>query len=557
MAKPHLSKTDSPADYLTVLAGLNRMPDKAAKHLKSAFAALTERAAHTLQVSRANIWLFTDSNRTTLRCIDSFDLHSGSHDAEGELAIDKFPNYIAALKQERVIQADDATTDPRTVEFLESYLPTHNIKSMLDAPIRQDGEVVGVICLEQKGSSRAWTEAEASFVATMSDFATMALLSHEKDLAETALIHAQKMESLGRLAGGIAHDFNNILMVITGAVDTLKVSADDEELRDRMLTLMTDACDRAQKLTRNLLAFGGHQKLEFKQINSNDLIEALKELTGGIIREDIHVQFDLTKTPGWFQGDQAQLAQVVLNLMINAMDAMPEGGTLKVEALSCEHNGYVGLAVSDTGCGIAEDIRDRIFEPFFTTKGKFGTGLGLSISAGIIKQHNGSLRCAHTSAQGSRFEMRLPGVKQEQLPEPGTETETPLPANGPPARILLVEDEISVRDIVSQMLMVLGFEVFAAENAIHALALLDQQHSVDLLVSDVVMPDMRGPDLYQAALLKQPTLQALFVSGYSEDLINELPTRDQQIGYLSKPFTLAQLRSAVDKIMQSQDAGQA
>ncbi len=309
------------------------MPDKAAKHLKSAFASLTERAAHTLQVSRANIWLFTDNNRTTLRCIDSFDLHSGLHDAEGELAIDKFPNYITALKQERVIQADDATTDPRTVEFLESYLPTHNIKSMLDAPIRQDGEVVGVICLEQKGSSRAWTEAEANFVATMSDFATMALLSHEKDLAETALIHAQKMESLGRLAGGIAHDFNNILMVMTGAVDTLKVSADDEELRDRMLTLMTDACDRAQKLTRNLLAFGGHQKLEFKQINSNDLIEALKELTRGIIREDIHVQFDLTTTPGWFQGDQAQLAQVVLNLMINAMDAMPEGGTLKVEAL--------------------------------------------------------------------------------------------------------------------------------------------------------------------------------------------------------------------------------
>ncbi len=181
----------------------------------------------------------------------------------------------------------------------------------------------------------------------------------------------------------------------------------------------------------------------------------------------------------------------------------------------------------------------------------------MSISAGIIKQHNGSLRCVHTSAQGSRFEMRLPGVKQEQLPEPGTETETPLPANGPPARILLVEDEISVRDIVRQMLTVLGFEVFAAENAIHALALLDQQRGVDLLVSDVVMPDMRGPDLYQAALLKQPTLRALFVSGYSEDLINELPTRDQQIGYLSKPFTLAQLRSAVDKIMQSQDAGQA
>ena len=182
-----LPETNSNPDYLSVLAALNKMPDKAAKHLKSAFALLTERTATTLEASRANVWLFTDSSRTTLRCIDTYSFVTHLHSSEDDLHVDQVPNYINALQQERVIRADDAATDPRTAEFSDKYLPANNIKSMLDAPIRQDGEVVGVICVEQVGNHRQWDDAEANFVATMSDFATMALLSHAKDLAETAL----------------------------------------------------------------------------------------------------------------------------------------------------------------------------------------------------------------------------------------------------------------------------------------------------------------------------------------------------------------------------------
>lgn len=546
-----LPEHTSNPDYLAVLAALNKMPDKAAKHLKSAFALLTERTATTLEVSRANIWLFTDSSRTTLRCIDSYSFLTKLHSADGELNIEQAPNYINALKQERVIRADDAATDVRTAEFREAYLPKHNIKSMLDAPIRQDGEVVGVICVEQVGSKRQWDDAEANFVATMSDFATMALLSHEKDLAENALIQAQKMESLGRLAGGIAHDFNNILMVLSGAVDTLQINGGDPELRQRMLALMSDACERAQKLTRNLLAFGGKQNLDFQQISTHKLLSAIEGLTKGIIREDIQVHFIVGHTPYWFEGDQTQLEQVVLNLMINAMDAMPDGGKLTIEALAPDHNNLVGLAVIDTGTGISEDCIDRIFEPFFSTKGKLGTGLGLSISSGIVQQHNGTLECTSSSDKGTRFEMRVPRVSQTQAIGEKIEPDGASQNSRERMRILLVEDEESVRDIVSQMLTAIGYDVQVAQSAGHGLAILGQG-CIDLVVSDVIMPDMRGPDLYQSALKKQPDLKALFVSGYSEELTTELTANSAKVGYLSKPFTLAQLRSALGNLLESE-----
>jgi|GEM_PF-3100966 len=539
-------------DYLSVLAALNRMPDKAAKHLKSAFALLTERTATTLQASRANVWLFTDSSRTTLRCIDTYSTATHLHSSEGELHIEQVPDYINALKQERAIRADDAATDPRTAEFHDKYLSMHNIKSMLDAPIRQDGEVVGVICVEQVGTNRQWDDAEASFVATMSDFATMALLSHAKDLAETALIQAQKMESLGRLAGGIAHDFNNILMVLSGAVDTLQISGGEPELRQRMLALMTDACDRAQKITRNLLAFGGKQNLDFEQISTHKLLHAIEGLTKGIIREDIQVHFIVGHTPFWFEGDQTKLEQVVLNLMINAMDAMPDGGKLTIEALPPDHKGFVGLAVIDTGSGIAEDCVDRVFEPFFSTKGASGTGLGLSISSGIVQQHNGTLECVSTSPQGTRFEIKVPRISRNQVADKKVRTDSANQKTCEHMRILLVEDEASVRDIVGQMLSAIGYDVQVAESAGHGLSLLGQG-SIDLLVSDVIMPDMRGPDLYQSALIKQPDLKALFVSGYSEDLTSELTANSENVGYLSKPFTLAQLRSALGKLAENQN----
>jgi len=536
-------------DYAAVLAELNRNHEKTSSSLDHVFALLTERGATTLGVSRATIWLFTSAERVALRCIDCMDTNLNEHTSTNELLeIEVFPEYIAALKHERVIRADRAESDPRTAEFSTQYLAKNDIKSTLDAPIRQDGGVVGVICIEQTETYRTWTDAEADFVATLSDFATIALLDHHKHLADAALIHAQKMESLGRLAGGIAHDFNNLLTVITGAIDMLKLKLDGPQQFEHMLDLIAEASQRGKKITRNLLAFGGRQDLDLSNINIADLLEQVSTLTGSIIREDIEVFFDPGDAKQWIKVDQTQLEQVILNLMLNAMDAMPSGGTLEVSALPPNDAGFVGIAVTDTGSGIADQIIDSVFDPFFSTKGDFGSGLGLSISLGIVQQHDGDLTCTYSSKQGTRFEVRLPRATALQATPTSPSTVAATDDDPAPLTILLVEDDSSVRDIVAQMLQVSGYIPLVADNAAHALALVTDNH-IDLLVSDVVMPDRRGPDLYQDALKIKPDLNALFVSGYSEEFISETSIGKNVVGYLSKPFTLNQFRGAILQVL--------
>ncbi len=538
-------------DFTSVLADLNRLTDLRAGDLHATYSLIAERAARTLNASRANVWLFTDSSRTTLRCIDHYDLASDSHSVAGNLEAVSFPTYVEALNMERVIRANDAATDPRTAEFGAEYLPAHDIKSMLDAPIRQDGEAVGVICVEQVGAHRVWTDEEANFVGTLSDFATLALTTHHKSLAETALVQAQKMESLGRLAGGIAHDFNNLLTVISGAVETMQLKAKQAGVEeDRLLTLISEAGERARKLTRNLLAFGGQQHLILDHISTRELVEAVRELTEGIIREDIKVRFIDADEEFWTVGDQTQLEQVLLNLMINGMDAIDDAGELSLEVLPPNDEGFVGFAITDSGGGMSQEVQQRIFEPFFTTKGDLGTGLGLSISMGIAQQHRGQLLCTSSDAQGTRFELWLPQSHDHGKTEPSLDLAVTDSERLGQYQLLLVEDEPGVRAVVTQMLSALGYQLLVAESAQHALELIAQEQ-VDLLISDVIMPDMRGPELYRQALARKPELSALFISGYSEEVFSSLPSEENRIGYLGKPFTVRQLQDAVSDLIEA------
>lgn len=537
-------------DFTSVLADLNRLTDLRAGNLHATYSLIAERAARTLNASRANVWLFTDSNRSTLHCVDHYDLESDTHSVAADLEAASFPIYIEALNMERVIRANDAATDPRTAEFGAEYLPAHEIKSMLDAPIRQDGEAVGVICVEQVGAHRVWTDEEANFVGTLSDFATLALTTHHKSLAETALVQAQKMESLGRLAGGIAHDFNNLLTVISGAVETMQLKAKQAGVEeDRLLTLIAEAGERARKLTRNLLAFGGQQHLILDHISTRKLVDAVRELTEGIIREDIHVQFKDADQEFWTVGDQTQLEQVLLNLMINGMDAIDGAGSLVLEVLPPNDADFIGFAVTDSGCGMSQDVQQRIFEPFFTTKGDMGTGLGLSISMGIVQQHRGQLICASSDAGGTRFEIRLPQSFDHGSSKPSLDLAVTDSERLNRHQLLLVEDEPGVRAVVTQMLNALGYRLLVADNAQHALELIAAEQ-VDLLISDVIMPDMRGPELYHQALERKPDLSALFISGYSEEVFSSLPSEENRIGYLGKPFTVRQLQDAVTELIE-------
>ena len=418
---------------------------------------------------------------------------------------------------------------------------------MLDAPIRQEGEVVGVLCIENTGTTRVWTNEEASFVATLADFITIALISDKKALVESALIQSQKMESLGRLAGGIAHDFNNLMTVISGAAETLQIKVTEpDQSTERLLSLILDARDRAARLTRNLLAYGGNQHLNLEACSTLALAENIRQLTENLVREEIELSFTTPEEDHWVRGDLTQLEQVLLNLILNGVDAISERGRIDV-SFSREGNESV-MRISDDGSGMDDEVRQRIFDPFFTTKGDLGTGLGLSVCQGIVSQHQGTLTCESQLGVGTTFEIRLSLVSSPDSAEEIAETPSPLETL-PDSRILLVEDEPGVRDVVKQMLDALGFDPIVAEDARHALEIL-RNEDVQLMISDVVMPDMRGPDLYQTALEIRPDLTALFISGYTEDVIREVPTANSKTGYLSKPFTLDQLSQAFNQLLQ-------
>ena len=548
LAAPHIAALlpnleGHSADYGEVIADLANLPQS---NLRTFYANITERAARTLRASRANIWLFNDE-RTAIHCVDQYDLRSQVHEDGFVLERASYPSYFNALQGERVILANDATTDARTKEFAPVYLKENDIRAMLDAPIRQEGVVVGVLCIENTGTTRSWSNEEASFVATLADFITIALISEKKALVESALIQSQKMESLGRLAGGIAHDFNNLMTVISGAAETLQIKVSEPDpSTERLLGLILDARDRAARLTRNLLAYGGNQHLNLEACSTFALADNIRQLTENLVREEIELIFETPDEDHWVQGDLTQLEQVLLNLILNGVDAIAERGRINV-SFSREGNESV-MRVADDGAGMDDQVRQRIFDPFFTTKGDLGTGLGLSVCQGIVSQHQGTLSCESRPGLGTTFEIRLklvssPDVTEEISSEPN------LTEALPDSKILLVEDEPGVRDVVKQMLDALGFEPIVAEDAKDALEILSNE-DIQLMISDVVMPDMRGPDLYRTALEINPELTALFISGYTEVVTREVPTANAKTGYLSKPFTLDQLSQAFNQLLQ-------
>ena len=371
---------------------------------------------------------------------------------------------------------------------------------------------------------------------------------------------SQTMEAIGRLAGGIAHDFNNLLTVITSGVELgLATLAPDSPARSNLETVM-DASGRAASLTRQLLAFSRGQVLDLETVSLNDIVGGTVELLRRLIRENIQVRSSLDQHLWPVRADQAQIEQILVNLAVNASDAMPEGGALKLKTENVmvgedeaarlgeiEPGRYIRLAVTDTGSGIAEDDLPHVFEPFFTTKSHPGSGLGLAVSFGIVAQHGGHIHADNSPDGGARIELLLPAL-----------TETPaLPVvrmmNGERARtphVLVVEDEPSVRHLACAILTRAGFVTHEAEDVDDALRrIADAEEPYHLLVTDVVMPGMNGPDLYRKACELQPELKVLFISGYARDhTVGEL-LDDATAFFLPKPFDIATLTDKVRGIL--------
>jgi PAS domain S-box-containing protein len=388
----------------------------------------------------------------------------------------------------------------------------------------------------------------------------------ERRALEQQLRQAQKMEAVGRLAGGIAHDFNNLLMVISGYSEFLleRIGSDPDLLGPAQE--IAKAAGRATSLTRQLLAFSRKQMLAPKVVDLNSVVtENLKMLTR-LIGEDIDLVMVPSSEIGAVKADPGQIEQVVMNLAVNARDAMPQGGKLTIETANVKLDAnyarfhspvkpgdYVMLAISDTGMGMDAETQTHIFEPFYTTKGLKGTGLGLSTVYGIIKQSEGYIWVYSETGRGTAFKIYLPRVDAAALrPEalrpmapseqPGTGRET----------ILLVEDEENLRQLTRQSLEIQGYNVIDAADGAAAIR-LSQAHTspIHLLLTDVIMPGMNGRELANQISSSRPEIKVLYMSGYTENHIGHNGTLDQGITLLQKPFTLPALNAKVREVLDT------
>ena len=389
----------------------------------------------------------------------------------------------------------------------------------------------------------------------------------ERKLLEDQLLQAQKMESVGQLAGGIAHDFNNQLGIILFDVDLLIAGSEGEDQLQEDLHKIRRIVLRAADLTRQLLVFSRRQRMVRRPIVINDEIREQQRMLSRLLGENLHVQLDLADDLCRVNADPANIGQVIINLCVNARDAMPEGGTVRIETKNvllshdyCTHHPQASpgrfccLLVSDTGSGMDEEVKSRIFEPFFTTKetGK-GTGLGLSVVYGIVEAHEGWIVVESRRDEGSRFAIFLPSLAREDERE--SSAAGVAEANGEKGSgesILLIEDEPDLRERTVRLLGDSGYAVTACSSVAEGKEEFDQRHGrFDLLLSDVALPDGRGPALAFELLEKDPDLSIIFMTGYADESTELGRPAKEKPPVLYKPIAIADLLKSVRSVLDS------
>lgn len=384
----------------------------------------------------------------------------------------------------------------------------------------------------------------------------------ERRVLEQQFLQAQKMEAVGRLAGGVAHDFNNLLMVMSSSAQLIQDDPDNKKSIDKYANQICHAAEKAASLTRQLLAFSRQQVMQPAIIDLNGVVRDIGTMLPRVLGEDVRIAMELAHELDRTNADRSQVEQIIMNLAVNARDAMPEGGTLTIQTKNVELDqeyvnahgvrgkpgAYVMLSISDTGMGMSQEVQSHIFEPFFTTKelGK-GTGLGLATVYGIVKQSGGWIWVYSEIGNGSVFRIYLPSSRQEPLveqkaPEPiahhGTET------------VLLVEDEEMLRKVTAEYLQRRGYQVLQAESGPQAQQILEQHEGdIDVLITDVVMPGFAGTKLAELCLAKRPLIRIMIVSGYADRTTHHEAVAGAV--YLQKPFSLNTLAQRLRSLMTS------
>lgn len=400
-------------------------------------------------------------------------------------------------------------------------------------------------------------------IGSLMDVTEYKWMEEEQKKLREQLYHIQKLESVGTLAGGVAHDFNNILAIIIGYGNLLEKSLGRDNPSGFYVQKILKSAERATNLAQGLLAFSRKQGSCMRPVSINKILIHVKDLLSRLIGEDIVLDMIFTDREYEVMADSGQIEQVLMNLMTNARDAMPDGGKLGVRTgiveLDCEFiktNGYgeigtyILIAISDTGIGMDEETQRRIFEPFFTTKevGK-GTGLGLSIVYGIVKQHGGYITVESKPGKGATFRIYLPVIKSKV--EEGKTATVPACLNGTET-ILVAEDEKEVRSLARALLEEAGYKVIEASDGYDAInKFLENKKEIRLLLLDVIMPVKNGKETFEEIRKIQPDVKTLFMSGYSESIISKRMLIEEGFCFISKPFSQATLLKKVREILDN------
>jgi len=450
----------------------------------------------------------------------------------------------------------------------KEWIKEHGFRPALVIPMFYRGTLYGALGLYGKvEEERDWPPA---FVALLSAVAYNIMAVIERKHTEQALqdseeklIQSQKMEAVGRLAGGIAHDFNNLLTTILGYSDMLIANRELDDVTAESIQEIKASGERAASLTHQLLAFSRKQVLKPQVMNLNTVITGFVKMLNRVVGEDVQIITHLAADVWLTKADPGQMEQVIINLAVNARDAMLYGGKLVLETgnvsmdeeqckeghREMQPGAYVVLSISDTGEGMDEEVKEKIFEPFYTTKelGK-GTGLGLSTVFGIVKQSDGYIYVYSETGKGTTFKIYLPRIEEGQ--EEGGETLQAQEELKGTETILIVEDESAVRKLIHRMLKTLGYKVMEAETGREALQIFkDTKVEIDLVITDTIMPGMSGKELTERLTAIQSDVKVLYISGYTDNMIVHHGVLEEGVSFLQKPFSPTTLSQKVREML--------
>ncbi len=508
--------------------------------------------------------ILLNKEKTSATVVAEYRLENRPTALHYSIPVAENPSFQYLLTHKAPLLVNDAQKDPRLAS-LHKVMRLRGTVSMLLLPLIINEAVVGCLDLDTF-EPRHFSAEEISLAWNVADQVSGALarmkLNEEHRQLEAQYHQAQKMESLGQLTAGIAHDFNNLLMTINGFTELMQYElAPDNPLQESLAAVMRSG-QRATKLVRQLLAFSRKQVIKPEVLDLNSVITEIHKMLRPIIGEDIQLETNLKSDLWLVKVDPTQMEQVIINLAVNARDAMPDGGRLTIEAINimldddyvARHVGtkpgeYVLLAVTDTGHGMSQEVQSRIFEPFFTTKkvGK-GTGLGLATVFGIIKQNEGHISVSSVEGAGTTFKIYFPRTEKFALVSTRPEAKTELHAGN--KTILLVEDNSEVRSLIRQVLQKQGYALLEAQDGQEALQVTARHTGpIHLLLTDMIMPGMSGKSLAERLSQMRDNLKIMFISGYVDsEIMNEKPLNSDAV-FLQKPFTPSTLARKVQDLL--------